>query len=233
MLAVQVLNEIADATWGKILVGAGFVAVKPMVWVRSRLEFARDVFKLSAGRTADYEARCGLSLNFAPHVQSGALRWHRSAKSVVIDLFLPLIPQREPRSLQSAGASPYVPVDRRDFTPSLLRSAEFNYELAQRRSPHDTSAAEELLSQVTTLEQLAAAFERRRDTKASALEDFYSFAQHPIAFAFTLARLNRLAEARLELAKSYELQLASQSDLSVHRALAQQLNEELERASAV
>lgn len=219
LLPVQALNDIADATWGAILRGAGFVAVKPRLWVRSRLEFGRDVFSLSAIKGASYAIRCGLSLNFVPHVQSGVLRWHRTAKSVIVDLDLTL---REPQEVEGANDAPYFPTDRRPFTPSLLGSAKFNYELARRRSPFDAAAAEEQLAQVTTLSQLAQAFERRRSDSSG--WPFYGLVQHPIAFAFTLARLGRLSEARLELAKSSEMGQGS---------LAQRLSEELEKANSL
>ena len=233
MLPVQVLNDIADATWGKLLLGAGFVAIKPRLWVRSRLEFARDVFELSAVKGASYVARCGFSLNFVPHVQGGEVRWHRTAKSVVMDLQLPLLPQHElPWGLQPVG-TPHPLVSHRGLEPTLLRSPKFNYELAQRLSPHDTSSAVDLLAQVTTLVELAAAFQWRKDTNALALREFYSFTQHPIAFAFTLARLNRLPEARLELAKFYEVEQANKSDLAVDQLMVQRLYEELEKASAL
>lgn len=124
MLPVQTLDDIADAAWGRLLVAEGFVAVKPRVWVRSRLTFARDVFELYAVKGASYVTCCGLSLNFAPHVQSGALRWHRTAKSVALDLRLSL---PDPISgLPAAAGMPGQPIDQRYLSLSRLNSASFN-----------------------------------------------------------------------------------------------------------
>jgi hypothetical protein len=218
MLPVQALNEIADATWGTLLLAEGFVVLKPRLWVRSRLEFARDLFELCAIKSADYVPRCGLSLNFAPHVQSGALRWHRAAKSVVWDLELSL---PDPISgLPAAAGTPGQAIDRRYLRLSRLSSTKFNEHVARHRSSHDVAAGLAQFAQVATLAQLAEAFERRRIDIAK-LGRSWSFPQHHIAHAFTLARLNRLAEARLELAKSPDMALAS---------VAARLIEELEKA---
>jgi hypothetical protein len=216
MLPVQTFNEIADATWGALLLAKGFVAVRPRLWVRSRLEFGRDVVELCAIKGASFTLRCGLSLNFVPHVQSGVLRWHRTPKSVVVDLNLPL---PELQELQGANDAPYFARSRLPFTPSLLGSAKFNTELARSCSPFQTEAADAQLARVTTLAQVAQAFERTRPNPST-----FSFVQHPIGFAFTLARLGRLAEARLELAKFSEMDVES---------MAKRLSAELEKAASV
>jgi hypothetical protein len=212
MLPIEVLNDIANAAWGTLLVAEGFVAVKPRLWVRSRLEFARDVFTLAATKGADYVPSCGLSLNFAPHVQSGVLRWHRTAKSVMVDLSLPL---PEPSSGRPGA------VDQREFRLTRLGSAKLNEDVARRCAPGQIAAGLAQFARITTLAELPEAFERERN-RSEGRGGFVSFPQFHIGLAFTLARLNRLPEARLELAKSPEMALTS---------MAQRLSAELEKAS--
>jgi hypothetical protein len=214
MLPVEVLNNIADAVYGTLLVAKGFVAVKPRMWVRSRLEFARDVFSLDAVKGASYVPSCGLSLNFAPHVQSGVLRWHRTAKSVISDLSLPL---PEPSS-GLPGA-----VDQRDFTLTRLGSAKFNEDVARRCAAGEIAAALAQFARISTLAELPEVFERERH-RSEGRGGFVSFPQFHIGLAFTLARLNRLPEARLELAKSREM---------AETSMAQRLSAELEKASSL
>jgi hypothetical protein len=185
-IPVAQINEIVEATYGAVLQRAGFVTVGPRQWSRSRLSFARDVFELRPIKGASYVPRCGFSLPFVPHVQSGVLRWHRTPKSVVFDLTIPLA------DLQVAPSEP--PLGQMG-NPIVMR------ELAEGQAPRNIAAAEKRWGSVSSLEELAAAFERER-VRPSIGFSFYNFVQHPLAYAFTLAKLGREAEATAELAKS-------------------------------
>jgi hypothetical protein len=64
----------------------GFEQVKPFKWVRSTKPDIRDLVEVYALKSAAIAPRWGFSLDFVPHVSSGRVAWHRTAKSSMLDL---------------------------------------------------------------------------------------------------------------------------------------------------
>lgn len=79
-------NETLRGTFDGRLGSQGFEAVKGLKWVRSAKPEIRDVIELYSVKGAAVAARWGVSLDFVPHVAAGRVRWHRTAKSAVLDL---------------------------------------------------------------------------------------------------------------------------------------------------
>ncbi len=79
----RVIEEIFDVP----LLKSRFEKVKPLQYVRSRLNQMHDVIKFK-GEHVSLLFTWGLSLRFVPHITMGVgdIRWHRSAKSASMDL---------------------------------------------------------------------------------------------------------------------------------------------------
>jgi hypothetical protein len=58
---------------------------RPRKWVRARPPI-RDLIEVVAMKGASLIPRWGISLDFVPHVQGDAIRWHRSDKSAIADI---------------------------------------------------------------------------------------------------------------------------------------------------
>src|SRR6266481_4738849 len=79
----RVIEEIFDVP----LLKSRFEKVKPLQYVRSRLNQMHDVIKFK-GEHVSLLFTWGLSLRFVPHITMGVgdIRWHRTAKSASMDL---------------------------------------------------------------------------------------------------------------------------------------------------
>ncbi len=84
--SVAVFSEALRSAFDKELLARGFEHVKALKWVRSTKPEIRDVIELYSLKGASVAPRWGFSLDFVPHVAAGRLRWHRTAKSSMLDL---------------------------------------------------------------------------------------------------------------------------------------------------
>jgi len=65
----------------------GFVRVAPRVWVDGSAAPARRVFKMTLLKGASMKASWGFSLDFTPHLSGRRIAWHRSDRTVQLDVF--------------------------------------------------------------------------------------------------------------------------------------------------
>lgn len=81
-----VFNDALRSAFDKELLTHGFEQVKALKWVRSAKRDIRDLIELYPLKGASIAPRWGFSLDFVPHVAAGRVRWHRTAKSSMLDL---------------------------------------------------------------------------------------------------------------------------------------------------
>jgi hypothetical protein len=86
LLPAAVFKDALRSAFAHELLPQGFEQVKTLKWVRSAKPAIRDVIELYSLKGASIAPRWGFSLDFVPHVAAGQVRWHRTAKSSMLDL---------------------------------------------------------------------------------------------------------------------------------------------------
>lgn len=86
LLAAAVVRDALHAAFDSLLRKVGFERPKPLKWVRSTKVPIRELVEILPLKGAAVSARWGYSIDFVPHVSSGRVRWHRTAKSALLDL---------------------------------------------------------------------------------------------------------------------------------------------------
>jgi hypothetical protein len=66
----------------------GLTQITPRRWIDGSKPPVRRLFELGVGKTGDISLRWGFSLDFVPHVSGDSVRWHRSDKSAMLDIFI-------------------------------------------------------------------------------------------------------------------------------------------------
>lgn len=203
--SAAVIDALIDESYGAALRSRGFAPARPRHWVRQRVPFAVDLFQVQSLRAAG-SPRWGFSLVFGPEVKTGRLKWHRTAKTAVFDVVV------DPLDIILPEHASFI---FRKFGPlEKLRAT------LREQAPRVVEEAQQTWARVRDLEQLAVLLgelQRRKTVRFG----FHNYVQHPLAYAFTLARLGRRNEALAELQKSHHM-----SDPE----LARQLTEALEHA---
>jgi hypothetical protein len=187
-VSAAAVDEIITDVYGRELIRNGFVLVAARTWSRTRAPWARDLFQVSSLKGAGYIPRWGFCLPFVPQVGRGRLTWHRGPKSKIFDLLF------DPMDLYS---------ERQDWEFSRIVDDESELREAVRAAaPAVMSHAIQTWNDVTTMETLSDLFERRRAMPTARFR-FENIIQHPIAYAFTLAKVGRLPDAKKQLALSH------------------------------
>ncbi len=186
LLPAKVIDEIVAPLLRAALEPHGFEAITPRKWVKSSSPPIRPIFELSAiGRGPSKLSPCwGFSLDYVPHVSGGSVRWHRTPKTARFDICNAAIDA--PSELP--GGSDILLV----HGPAVVRFG------AADLIPRAVARALEFWNLAASEADLPAVFEylKRRPTERFG---FYNYVQHPLAYAFTLARLGRRADAKREL----------------------------------
>ncbi len=81
------LHEIVAAEVEWRLGPHGFKPVDVLKWVRDDDAPIRQLFALVSRRGIVYMPQWGVSLDFAPHMSGHSIRWHRSSRTAVFDLY--------------------------------------------------------------------------------------------------------------------------------------------------
>jgi len=186
-VSAQRIDETLDATFGSQLRADGFQLAKARMWVRARTPDIADLFQIQAIKGATLTPRWGWSLTFVPHVKNGHLRWHRTLKSAQFDVI------DDPLDLALPEA-----------VPSLLlhtaRGEEGLHAQARTLCPFAVAQADRFWQRVEAIEDLRnVLFELKARTNVRF--DSYGYVAHPIALAFTLARLGEQVAAGEELSR--------------------------------
>jgi hypothetical protein len=86
LLPAPIFKKALRAALGHELLPLGFEQAKDLKWVRSAKGPIREIVELYSLKGASVAPCWGLSLDFVPHVAGGRVRWHRTAKSSMLDL---------------------------------------------------------------------------------------------------------------------------------------------------
>lgn len=182
LLRIDQIHEIVQPTISRFLSPMGFESYRKLMWVRSGDAPIRQVFRLEQFKGAALDFAWGLSLDFVPHVSGSHVKWHRTPKAAMLDLGV------RPRRPRGNSGLTYL------WGVAPLRSR------IESAIEEVRPKAEKFWASATVLPELPAVFDAVRNYyNASPGFGFYNFVQHPIAFAFTLAKVGRLGEALIEI----------------------------------
>jgi hypothetical protein len=183
LLSAAQIDEVVRPIIASHLEGLGFLAITPRKWVRATEAPFRHIFELSPLKGAVLSPRWGFSLDFVPHVSGRTVRWHRSSKAAVFDIC-------------------YDPVDApNEFHGccdiSFLHGARHARSEATEVVARAANAANAFWGQVQQECDLLYVFAALK-ARATVRFSFYSYVQHPLAYAFTLARAGQAEDAARE-----------------------------------
>jgi hypothetical protein len=88
LLSIVKTNEYVAPVVDELLHPRGFISPKPLFWVCSADSPIRRVFEYSQTKGGTLIPRWGYSLDFVPHLSAGKLKWHRTEKSALLDIFV-------------------------------------------------------------------------------------------------------------------------------------------------
>lgn len=163
----------------ELLFPLGFELQKPLHWVRSHDAPIRQMFMLMQLKGGAVSPCWGLSLDFVPHVSGSEVKWHRTLKSACPDLIM----DARDRSLEF----------------SCIHGAAEIMLKAPNVISRSVSEAEAFWTSARSISDLPFVFESIRRHMSGGGLGFYNYVQHPLAYAFVLAKLGRHEEAQSEL----------------------------------
>jgi hypothetical protein len=179
VVSIERIHQIVAPIVESLLDPAGFQVQKPLQWLRSEDAPIRQIFSLKQWKGGALAPAWGLSLDFVPHISGGSVNWHRTVKSARMDLtYDPREPALDMSYIRGADQVAQKSTD-------VLRAA--------------VSQAHRFWSSARSISELPQAFECvKRHLSTSGL-GFYNYTQHPVAYAFVLARTGNANAAREEL----------------------------------
>lgn len=163
------------------LIPLGFELQKPLHWVRSVDAPIRQMFVLQQYKGGVVAPLWGLSLDFVPHVSGSEVKWHRTQKSARLDAVM------DPRDRSLDFHYMYGPEHIAQKAPAVI--------------PRALEEAEAFWSSAKSIAELPSVFDAIKQHMSGGGLGFYNFVQHPLAFAFVLAKVGRHEEAESELAR--------------------------------
>ena len=192
------LDEILTDTFGIALEASGFEQITPRKWVRSNKNQIRDLLEIQSLKGGVLSPRWGFSLDYVPHVSGSSIRWHRTAKSAIFDVCFDPIDENGPEA-----RSRYI---------SRLYGATQARKQAKRVQKKTLQEASGFWQRSSTLAELPQVFEFMKARPATRF-GFYNYVQHPLAYAFTLARLGEEQQAREELGRYLGMEAVAESTM--------------------
>ena len=180
-VTIAEIHALLEPQISAVLKPLGFEVRARLAWIRSVDAPIRQMFEILQWKGGVVAPSWGLSLDFVPHVSGSSVKWHRTSKSATLDFMV------DTRTKESDMAYHWGP-------SRLLRDAPAALEVA-------FPLAKEWWASITSVDELPSAFERLKEYYAQGGGGFYNRTQHPIAYAFSLAKVGRVAEANNELDK--------------------------------
>lgn len=189
IVAIEEIHRRVAPLVERQLIPMGFELQKPLHWVGSADAPIRQVFSFMQYKGGVIAPLWGLLLDFVPHVAGAQVKWHRTVKSARLDLIR----------------------DSRD------RNMEFSYmwgpEELERNAPAAISkaliVARILWEAAKSIPELATAFISTKQLMSTGGLGFYNYVQHPLAFAFVLAKLGQSEPANAEFARFLRSDMSS------------------------
>jgi hypothetical protein len=155
----------------------GLTEIAPRRWIDGSKPPARRLFELQLLKGASLKACWGFSLDFVPHVSGSSVRWHRSDKAAMLDIFVD--PAGLPQPCFLFGPGPF-----RDELASLL--------------PHAVAAAKQDWDRGSTYTGMLDLIRQIREQNTNCF-GYRNYTQLPLAFAFLTAKTGNLEFAEREL----------------------------------
>jgi hypothetical protein len=200
------IDEIVELILRLELETHGFEAITPRKWVKSTAPPIRPIFELSTiGRGPGLlSPRWGFSLDYVPHRVGSSVKWHRTPKTALFDVC------NDP--LDASSELPSGSLIMLLYGPAVVRVGAADV------LPRAVARALEFWSQVSSEADLPAVFDHLKERPVERF-GFYNHVQHPLAYAFTLARLGRPCDLERELQAFLDLGVCRDVVLPRLRAL--------------
>lgn len=88
LLTIPIIQQNVGPVVDSHLRAQGFVSLKPLQWVRSHDEPIRQVFEYRQLKGGALAPAWGYSFDFVPHFSGQEMKWHRTEKSALFDVFI-------------------------------------------------------------------------------------------------------------------------------------------------
>jgi hypothetical protein len=190
-VAAEQVDLILQRQFGSALERIGFQPTSRRRWSRSRAPDMRDLFEVTTIKGATLSPRWGFSLDFCPHVTAAGVKWHRTAKSAMFDVVDDPIDTTRVEDLELNPLFMFTMHGSARLEQAAVASAEASLR-----------AATKFWEQVHDERDLLGVVEMLRSRPVVRF-GFDNYVQHPVALAFTLARVGRVEDARTELQKAH------------------------------
>lgn len=209
------VDEIIASVFDAPLTILGFEKINRRKWVRSGKPEIREVFSILAMKGASYSPAWGFSLDYVPHVSGSKLKWHRTNKSAILDFrFAPF----DYESPGSVGFEQWI-IDSLYGYDRAVKQAKQVAKLSLQKAQAFWNSVEDLRD-VSSIYEDQLRQTRAKDKKIKRF-GFFNYTQHPIAYAFTLAKLGKEQEAVDILEESIQRGISAKK---VENELRQRLN---------
>ena len=155
-------------------------------WVRSTKQPIREIVELVKINSGYVNPRWGFSLDYVPHVDVVETKWHRTNRTAMFDLT-------------------FDPVDSEDIKVWAVyntTNCEMVKNAGKASASRVVSKAIPLFNRAQSVADLPPLFEERLHQRNMRF-GFHNYVQHPLAYAFTLAKLQNKIAAREWLQKSF------------------------------
>jgi hypothetical protein len=186
-LPVKEFLSLVGAGFDDALKPHGFEKISGRRWVRSTKQPIREIVELATINNACFNPRWGFSLDYVPHIAVGGVKWHRTNKSAMVDLTF------DPADLEDIRVwAIYNTANRESVKLAGIASAR-----------RVVALAIPLFERVREVGDLRPVFEdrlRQRNLRFG----FFNYVQHPLAYAFTFAKLRNAAAATEWLQKAFD-----------------------------
>jgi hypothetical protein len=177
LLSAAERDEILAAHLRERLPAFGLTEITARRWVDGSQPPVKRMFELQLLKGASIGACWGFSLDYVPHISGGRVRWHRSDKTVMLDII----------------------VDQRDLPqPSYIRGPAGLTEGLRQLLPEAIRRAGESWRKGSTLQGMLGIIREIPDRRSNCL-GYENYTQMPLAYAFLSAKIGDVQTALQKL----------------------------------
>lgn len=190
LISAAEIDKILALVFDRPLKSLDFEKVNRRRWVRSTKPDIREIFSILPMKGAWYSPAWGFSLDYVPHISGQKIRWHRTNKSALFDF------RYDPLDYESPEEFGF-----KSWRIDSFYGKSTAIKQAKRVSKISINAAKILWNSVQSLSDMTMVFEEQlrltQERKVNRF-GFYNYVQHPMAYAFTLAKIGE-TDSALEL----------------------------------
>jgi len=181
---------LVGAGFDEALKGHSFEKVSGRRWVRGAKQPIREIIDLQKINDLYVNPKWGFSFDYVPLVDGIEIKWHRTNRKANFDLTLDPVDMEDIR----VWAIYNIP------DPEMVKMA------GKASALRAVSMAMSLFNRVQSVADLPALFEERLRQRNMRF-GFFNYVQHPLAYAFTLAKLQNGIAAKEWLQKTFTTKL--------------------------